>query len=111
MDESIEKSEIINAANSIEYISHSVVSKTIIKKSTGNITLTSFDSGEGLSETTSPFDAFIQIIDGKADIVIEGKSSSLQTGEAIIIPAHSPSKVKANERFKMIHTVIKSGYE
>lgn len=111
MDENIEKSKAINIADSVEYISHSVVSKTIIKKSTGNIALTSFDSGEGLSETTSPFDAFIQVIDGSADIIIEGKSSSLQTGEAIIIPAHSVNKVTANERFKMIHTVIKSGYE
>ena len=111
MDESLEKSKAINIVDSVEYLPNSVVSKTIIKKSTGNITLTSFDTGAGSPETTSPFDAFITIIDGRAEILIEGISRSLETGEAIIVPAHSPNKINANERFKMIHTVIKSGYE
>ena len=111
MDENIEKSLASNVADMVDYLPHSVVSKTILKKSTGNIILSSFDSGEGLPETTSPFDAFIQIIDGKADIVIEDKTIYLNTGEAIIIPAHSSNILKANERFKMIQTIIKSGYE
>jgi len=71
----------------------------------------SFDTGEGLPKKTSPFDTFAQIIDGKADIIIDGKSNLLETGQGIIIPAHRSSCVKANERFKMILTVIKSGYE
>ncbi|MEO8210996.1 MAG: cupin domain-containing protein [bacterium] len=95
----------------IEYVPNSVVSKTIIKKSTGNISAMSFDSGEGLTEKTSPFDTFAQIIDGKAEIIISGKSNCLNTGESIVIPAHAPNIVKANERFKMILTIIKSGYE
>ena len=82
-----------------------------MKKSTGNISVMSFDSGEGLTEKTSPFDTFVQIIDGKAEIVISGKSNLLLTGQSIIIPAHASNYVKANGRFKMILTIIKSGYE
>lgn len=95
----------------IEYLPNSVVSKTILKKSTGNISVMSFDTGEALTEKTSPFDTFVQIIDGKAEIVIDGKSHLIDKGEGIIIPAHQPNIVKANERFKMILTIIKSGYE
>lgn len=95
----------------IEYIPNSVVIKTILKKSTGNISVMSFDSGEGLTEKTSPFDTFAQIIEGDAEIVINGTSHLLKTGQAIVIPAHAPNLVKPNGRFKMILTVIKSGYE
>jgi len=95
----------------IEYMAHSVVSKTIIKKSTGNISIMSFDTGEGLTEKTSPFDTFAQIIEGKAVIVIDKVSHLLESGQGIIIPAHSPNYIKPNGRFKMIQTIIKSGYE
>ncbi|HEY5370862.1 MAG TPA: cupin domain-containing protein [Hanamia sp.] len=95
----------------IEYIPNSVVSKTIIKKLTGNVSVMSFDTGEGLSEKTSPFDTFVQIIEGKANIVINKVSSLLLTGQGIIIPAHSSNQIMPNGRFKMISTVIKSGYE
>jgi quercetin dioxygenase-like cupin family protein len=95
----------------IEYVSNSVVSKTIIKKSTGNISVMSFDSGEGLTEKTSPFDTFAQIIEGKADIVIDNVSHVLETGMGIIIPAHETNFIRPNGRFKMILTIIKSGYE
>jgi len=107
----IEKSKAHITVEIIEYMPHSVLSKTIIKKSTGNITVISFDDGEGLSEKTSPFDSFAQIIDGKAEIVIDSKSHLLETGQSIIIPAHSSNLIKANGRFKMISTIIKSGYE
>ena len=107
----IEKSKTFITVEIIEYIPNSVVSKTILKKSTGNISVMSFDSGEGLTEKTSPFDTYAQIIEGKAEIVIDGKSFFLETGESIIIPAHQPNIVKANERFKMILSIIKSGYE
>ena len=95
----------------IEYVANSVVIKTILKKSTGNISVMSFDSGEGLVEKTSPFETFVQIIDGKAEIVIDGTLSILQTGQGIIIPAHRSHLIKPNGRFKLISTVIKSGYE
>jgi len=95
----------------IEYIPNSVVIKTIIKKSTGNISIMSFDSGEGLTEKTSPFDTFVQIVEGKAEMVIDTVSHFLTSGQGIIIPAHSPNFIKPNGRFKMIQTIIKSGYE
>jgi quercetin dioxygenase-like cupin family protein len=71
----------------------------------------SFDSGEGLTEKSSPFDTFAQIIDGKAEIVIDKVATILQSGEGIIIPAHSLNFIKPNGKFKMILTIIKSGYE
>lgn len=95
----------------IEYVPDSVVIKTIIKKSTGNITAVSFDAGEKLEEKTSPFDTFIQIIDGNAEIIINDISTLLETGNAIIIPSHARNSIKAKDRFKMLSTVIKSGYE
>lgn len=107
----IEKSRAHITVEIIEYLPNAVVSKTILKKSTGNISVMSFDSGEGLTEKTTPFDAFVQIIDGNAEIVISGESNFLLTGQSIVIPAHAPNFVRPNERFKMILTVIKSGYE
>lgn len=95
----------------LEYIANSVVIKTIIRKTTGNISAVSFDTGEALTEKISPFDTFIQVIDGKAEVVINDVSHLLNTGESIIIPAHSRNTIKANVRFKMISTIIKSGYE
>ena len=107
----LEKSKAHIIVEIIEYMTNSVVIKTIIKKSSGNISVMSFDSGEGLTEKTSPFDTFIQILEGKAEIVIDKVSSLLESGQGIIIPAHSPNFIKANGRFKMISTIIKSGYE
>ena len=95
----------------IEYVPNSVVTKSIIKKTTGNINAVSFDTGEALAEKIIPFDTFVQIIDGKAEIIIDGISNFLNTGQSIVIPAHTSNIVKANERFKMISTIIKSGYE
>lgn len=95
----------------IEYLPNSVVSKTIIKKTTGNVTVSSFDEGEELAEKTSPFDNYIQIIDGAAEVEISDKKYKLKLGEGIIIPAHARHCFNANEQFKMISTVIKSGYE
>jgi quercetin dioxygenase-like cupin family protein len=107
----LEKSKAHIIVEIIEYVPNSVVIKTIIKKSTGNISIMSFDSGEGLTEKTSPFDTFAQIIEGKAEIVIDNESNLLQSGQGIVMPAHLPNYVKPNGRFKMILTTIKSGYE
>ncbi len=95
----------------IEYIPNSVVSRTIIKKTTGNVTVFSFDAGEELAEKTSPFDTFIQIIDGSAQVVIDDKKFELVLGEGIVVPAHTRHCINANQQFKMISTVIKSGYD
>lgn len=109
--EGIDKAEAQIIVELIEYVPNSVLSKTIMKKTTGNVTVVSFDSGEALTEKTSPFDTFIQIIEGRAEIIIDKKSNCLECGQGIIIPAHSSHVVKANGRFKMTQTVIKSGYE
>lgn len=104
-----EKSHII--VEIIQYIPNAVLSKTIIKKTTGNITASSFDAGEELAEKTSPYDNYIQIIDGSAEITINDKTHFLKLGEGIIIPAHAKHGFNANVQFKMISTIIKSGYE
>ena len=107
----LERSKAHIIVEIIEYMPNSVVIKTIIKKSTGNISVMSFDSGEGLTEKISPFDTFIQIIEGKAEVVINKISSVLTEGQGIIVPAHVANFIKPNGRFKMISTIIKSGYE
>lgn len=107
----VEKAKVLITVEIIEYVPNSVVIKTVLKKSTGNISVMSVDSGEGLTEKTTPFDTFVQIIDGKAEIVINGLAHLLVTGQSIVIPAHAPNLIKPNGRFKMIQTIIKSGYE
>lgn len=95
----------------VEYMPNAVISRTIIKKITGNVTAMSFSEGEELSDKTLPFDTYIQIIDGAADVTIDGKSIHLNLGTGIIIPAHAMHRFNANQKFKMISTVIKSAYE
>ena len=107
----LEKSTVHIIVEIIEYIPNAVVSKTIIRKTTGNVTAMSFDSGEELGEKSTPFDTFIQVIDGKAEVVIEKITHQLNLGTGIIIPAHKPHCFNAKEKFKLISTVIKSGYE
>jgi quercetin dioxygenase-like cupin family protein len=107
----LEKSKVHIIVEIIEYVPNAVVSKTIIKKTTGNVTASSFATGEELAEKTSPFDTYIQVIDGAAEIIIDEKTYLLRKGNGIVIPAHAPHCFNANEQFKMISTVIKSGYE
>jgi quercetin dioxygenase-like cupin family protein len=107
----IEKSITHILIGILEYVPNSVVSKTIIRKTTGTISVVAIDTGETLVEKILPFDTFIQVIEGVAEVVIEDKMNTLQTGQGIIIPAHTSHVIKANERFKMISTIIKSGYE
>jgi quercetin dioxygenase-like cupin family protein len=107
----VEKGKAHIVVKIIEYAPNSVVRKSILKKTTGNISVVSIDTGETLTEKILPFDTFVQIIDGKAEVIIDGVSNLLNTGQSIVIPAHTSNIVKANERFKMISTIIKSGYE
>ena len=107
----LEKSKVHIIVQIIEYVPNAVVSKTIIKKTIGNVTVTSFDAGEELAEKTSPFDNFLQIIDGTAEVIINEKKYKLKLGEGIVIPAHAPHCFNADEQFKMISTIIKSCYE
>jgi quercetin dioxygenase-like cupin family protein len=108
MSNLIETSKIFISNESIEYASGSVVSKTIVKKPAGNITLFAFDKGEGLAEHSSPHEAVVQMLDGSAEIAIGGTPFNLQAGQNIILPANIPHALKATEKFKMMLTMIKS---
>lgn len=101
------KGEKFSFKDSVGYADKAVISKHILKKETGNISLFSFDKGEGLSEHTAPFDAVVYVVEGKADIIIDGKSNILTANETIIMPANIPHALKAVERFKMVLTMIK----
>lgn len=92
----------------INYQSGSVVSKSLLAKKAGNITLFAFDKGEGLSEHTAPFDAFVHVLEGKVKITISGKDHELYSGEIITMPANQPHALTALEPFKMLLTMIKS---
>ena len=92
----------------IDYQDGAVVSREIISKKTGTVTLFAFDKGQGLSEHTAPFDALVCILDGEADITISGKTLRLKAGEIVIMPANQPHALKAVARFKMILTMIRS---
>lgn len=102
------KGEKFSFNDAIGYADKAVVSKHVLKKDTGNITLFAFDKGEGLSEHTTPFDALVLIVDGKAEIIIDGVSTILSPTESIIMPANVPHALKAIERFKMVLTMMKS---
>lgn len=107
-----EKAKIFRVKEEIDYVPGSVISKNILNKPTGSIRLMSFDAGEGLAEKISPFDAYIQILEGKAEVVINGTLRILEAGDSLIMPAHMANSVRAAlGRFKMVITVIKSGYE
>jgi quercetin dioxygenase-like cupin family protein len=108
MSTEFEKSKIFNYNESIEYSEGAIVSKTVLKKETGNISLFAFAKGEALSEHTAPFDAMIQVVDGKGEIIIGGKSFILESGQTIIMPANITHAVIAIEKFKMVLTMIKS---
>ncbi len=110
-DGSVKKANAHIIVELVEYEHNEVVSKSILKKATGSINALAFANGEGLNEKISPFDTYAQIIDGSALIEIDGKVTKLSIGEGILIPAHKPSHIKPNGRFKIILTVIKSGYE
>lgn len=97
-----------NLVEHIPYAIGSVVSKTLLKKDTGNITLFSFSKGQGLSEHTAPFDAVVQILDGQAEITIGGKTQTVKTGEMLIMPANISHALHAEQPFKMLLTMIRA---
>lgn len=107
----LEKSKSHIIVEILEYVPNSVVNRTIIRKSTGNVTVTSFDTGEELAEKTLPFDTYVQIIAGNAEVIINEKKFQIKLGEGIIIPAKAPHCFNANEKFKMISTTIKSAID
>lgn len=106
-EEIFQKGSVMNLSNRIEYSEGGVISKQVLKNDAGNITLFSFDKGQGLSEHTAPFDAMVQILDGKAQITIGNNALFLQAGESVIMPANVPHALHAAEKFKMLLTMIK----
>ncbi len=102
------KAQATNLVNLIDYQEGSVVSRTLIDKKVGTLTLFAFDEGQGLSEHTAPFDAFIYILDGEAEVIISSKAHSVDAGEMIIMPADEPHSLKALEKFKMMLVMIRA---
>ena len=100
--------QALDLKNIISYQEGSVVSKTLIDRGIGTITLFSFDAGQGLSEHTAPFDAFVQIVDGEAEITISGETHTVKAGEIIIMPADKPHDLRANKRFTMLLVMIRA---
>ena len=98
----------VNLAGLVEYSSDSIVSKTIIDKSVGTVTLFAFDAGQGLSEHQAPYDALVQIVEGAAVLTIGGKKIKASAGQIVIMPANIPHAVQAKEKFKMLLTMIRS---
>lgn len=101
------KGQTINLATSVEYADGSVVSKTLLDKKTGTLTLFAFDAGQGLSEHTAPFDATVHILDGEAELMIGGQPVIAKTGQLVIMPAGIPHSVRAQQRFKMLLIMIR----
>lgn len=101
------KSEILHMVDLASYQEGSIVSRQITKEDAGNITLFAFDEGQELSEHTSPYDALVHVLDGKAEVRISGKPFQLETGDAIVMPANEPHALMAIKRFKMLLTMIR----
>ncbi|MFC2137824.1 cupin domain-containing protein [Bacteroidota bacterium] len=102
------KAEIFQLIDTIKYSNEAIVSKTVLNKETGTVTLFAFDKGQGLSEHTAPFDAMVSIIEGKGRIIINNEKYDLNKGESIIMPANIPHAVEAIDKFKMLLVMIKS---
>ena len=100
--------QAVKASSLVDYQPGSIVSREILKKTTGKVTLFAFDTEEGLSEHTTPFDALVQILEGEVEITIAGKPNRVSEGEMILMPANQPHALKALKRFKMILTMIRS---
>ena len=100
--------EVVRLTELVDYQGGSVVSREIISKKSGSVTLFAFDGGQGLSEHTAPFDALVYLLDGEAEIVISGKPFRLKQGEMVIVPANQPHSLEATKRFKMVLTMIKA---
>jgi quercetin dioxygenase-like cupin family protein len=98
----------VNAAGLIEYQEGAIVSREVLKQKTGSVTLFAFDAGQGLSEHTAPFDALVQVLDGEVEITIAGKRHHVQAGELILMPAGQPHALKADQRFKMMLTMLRA---
>jgi len=101
------RGQVLDIAGLIDYQTGAVVSRTLIKKEIGTVTVFAFDQGEGLSEHTAPFDAMVQVLQGTAKITIDGNPLQVATGQMVIMPANRPHALEATERFKMMLVMIR----
>jgi quercetin dioxygenase-like cupin family protein len=108
MSQETAKAVAADMAGLVDYQDGSIVSRRIIKGKAGTVTLFAFDIAQSLSEHTAPFDALVHLLDGSAEITIAGKSSRLEQGDMIIIPAEEPHAVQAVSRFKMLLTLVRA---
>ena len=106
-DKRLAPAQVVKLAGLVEYQTESIVSREIIKKPTGRVSVFAFDAEEGLSEHTSPFDALVQVLEGEVEISISGKPHVLKQGEFILMPANEPHALKALKRFKMVLTMFR----
>lgn len=104
----IPPAEAVALAELVAYQPGAVVSRTLVKRGTGTVTLFAFDAGQELSEHTAPFDALVQVLDGEAEITLAGRSLRARAGEAVLMPAHQPHALRAVARFKMLLTMIRA---
>jgi quercetin dioxygenase-like cupin family protein len=100
--------EVVRLIDAVNYQEGAVVSRTLVNRGTGTVTLFAFDEGQGLSEHTAAFDALAHLLEGEAEIVISGKPLRTKAGEAVLMPANQPHSLKALSRFKMLLTMIRS---
>ena len=100
--------EVHRVVDLVSYQDGAVVSRIVVKRETGNVTLFAFDAGEELSEHTTPYDALVHVLDGEAAITVAGQPHGVRAGEMILMPAHQPHALKAVSRFKMLLTMIRS---
>jgi quercetin dioxygenase-like cupin family protein len=100
--------EVVRVADLVNYQDGAVVSRTLVKRTTGTVTLFAFDEGQGLSEHTTPFDAVAHVIEGEAIITISGTPLRTTAGESVLMPANQPHALKAVTRFKMLLTMIRT---
>ncbi len=106
--ETVEKAKALDLADLVEYQPGAVVSRTIIDRTEGTVTVFSFDEGEGLSEHVAPFDAMVVVLDGEAEVTVAGKPSRVRAGQTIIMPADRPHALRAVKRFKMLLVMVRA---
>jgi quercetin dioxygenase-like cupin family protein len=106
MPEELNPAEVAKIDELVQYQKGSIVSRTLLEKPAGDVTIFAFDEGQGLREHSAPYDALVQVIDGQAEISISGQAYKLSSGQMILMPANKPHAVKAVKRFKMILTMV-----
>ena len=104
----METATVVQLVDHVQYAADAVVSKTLVDQKTGTLTLFAFDAGQGLSEHTAPFDAVVQVLDGEAELTVGGEVLCAPAGTLVVMPAHVPHAVRADQRFKILLTMIRS---